>query len=1180
MIRKNLKYKISGIKENNLKNLDFEGETGEVIVISGVSGSGKSTLVNQVIAAEARRQSIIRKKTDDIYYYSVRPLFRTATKIPDPVIVSQRAITPSVSSTFGTRTGINNLIINLFVKKGEIHHLKKLIGKPDISTIIEFRIKYHPNAALLGRISNYENVSHSKLLALLTSLSIEHLFIRNEGGKAVKKVALNKLPNIRLDRHEIFIDLDQSQNIKLLISKTRATPFIINDSVELDCSEYGLSLDDGKSFKLPSKLLFSRSTMSSLSGCCSKCDGSGSYITYDCSSVIDTKAIIEEGFLKVPLTASGRYKGFKYLPSGFVRLLKKQGIDTKTSFSGLSKIQKDTVIDILNDKLSKNRNDPYTDNFSDGVQCEECLGTGLNTSARAVTINGKSIDFFFTLCSSDLHEELLQIQYEDDYLKKAMTVLSYISKLSIGHISLNRSTATLSSGELQRLKLLSVLLNKYSGRVVVIDEPSSNLQYKDNLKIVGLIKELKARNNSVIIVDHNPIYAAIADRELKIGPGSGDLGGRYCEVADLSDRINSFKDFENLEFLNKKFPLRIISFEDLRNINLKKVRILEKSITAVIGASGSGKTTLCRDLIYPALSATDEVMFFDSKPAQGSFNSIVATYLNVSDRMRKFYSSNMKSDLKAADFSFNSSGACDRCGGRGLIDGHVCGVCMGSRFKPDSALFQVEGMSIIDLLCSDLKEIPLNGGFSFLYDVVQVLNKLSLSHISLGRETSSLSGGELQRLKLAKFILFNKNRIESKKFYIILDEPCRGLDPESVDCLYQALNFYLKDTTVIVIEHNPQFIYKCQYIIDLGEGSGVKNQKTVVQGFVGEKDFPSLNHYNIMSKLISDYKINIDTENDQGLNIEDDFETRNIAGKKIELIPPLLISQKNFALEDKYSRKFIAYGDYDSFFYKNKESLEAGLSHYTEFFYNPFVVFLEKYPIVPDSLIKETVKKIDKSLVVCSSNVWDYKVCALSFEEAYVKGGGVVIISTQDYKYQYHGVRLFSVRDRIADKVFPEKFAFNLYKNSCDYCEGYGYIKSYPFKQWIKRSLSILDSSFIPYQVQKYIPKTAINRFYKEGLFDFSLPFNKLTKQEMNILLYGFKEYKFKKAGKLDDSESSFIEWRGLNSYVYRNSVKLSPKKDINTLLQFVECPFCSNGISNKSDYYNVDGVPFSDFLK
>ena len=175
---------------------------------------------------------------------------------------------------------------------------------------------------------------------------------------------------------------------------------------------------------------------------------------------------------------------------------------------------------------------------------------------------------------------------------------------------------------------------------------------------------------------------------------------------------------------------------------------------------------------------------------------------------------------------------------------------------------------------------------------------------------------------------------------------------------------------------------------------------------------------------------------------------------------------------------------------------------------------------------------------------------------------------------------MFSVRDRIADKVFPEKFAFNLYKNSCDYCEGYGYIKSYPFKQWIKRSLSILDSSFIPYQVQKYIPKTAINRFYKEGLFDFSLPFNKLTKQEMNILLYGFKEYKFKKAGKLDDSESSFIEWRGLNSYVYRNSVKLSPKKDINTLLQFVECPFCSNGISNKSDYYNVDGVPFSDFLK
>lgn len=1177
MVRKNLKYKITGIKENNLKNLDFHSETGEIVAVSGISGSGKSTLVNQVIANEANRQSYIRRKTDDIYYYSVRPSFKKATKIPEPITVSQRAVFQSSKSTFGTKTGINKLIVDIFVKRGEITHNGKLIVKPSVSEIVEFRDKYCPDSKFLGRVSNYENINPSKTTNLLKKLGVAYLFVRNEGKREIRKVSVNKLPTSRWDSYEVFIDLNIFEDLEVVLKKINLTPFIIDESIELNCSENGFSLDDGSVFRLPSRLLFSRSTMSSLSGCCSRCGGTGSYVTYDCLSAIDKKLVIEKGFLNVPLTASGRYRAFKYLPSGLANVLKKQGVDTRKSFSQLSLDQQDLVVKTLNEKLSNNRNDPYSANYYNEVECEECHGSGLSSDARHVKVNGKSIDSFFSLTASGLFSEISKID-SDEIVKKLVVILSYLSKLSIDHISFNRSTSTMSSGELQRLKLLMVVLKNYSHRVVVIDEPSSNLQYKDNLKIIDIVNGLKARNNSVIIVDHSPIYASIADKNIKVGPGSGDSGGEYCEIDRIEKIVSSFKVPNKSNFPAKPPSFKTVSLPKIRNVALKKVKIAEGVITAVIGASGSGKSTLCRDLIYPALLNNEKAILFDSKPARGASNSIVATYLNVFDKIRKFYSSSVGSDLNAGDFSFNSTGACEHCSGRGHVGEHICGVCLGSRFKPESALFQIEGMSVTDLLRSDLKKIPLDGSYSFLSDVIQVLTKLSLSHISLGRETSSLSGGELQRLKLARFMLSNINNDSSEKYYVILDEPCRGLDPDSIGCLYEALNHYLRDATLIVIEHNPHFIYKCQYVIDMGDAQGIKNQKTVKQGRIDENKFPSLNHYNLMSDLIGDSTPPTDFGEVVATDI-DLGESRDICGKKLDLVPSLLLNQKNFSLEEKYSKKFVV--DYDggsSYFYRNKSALERSLSGFDEFFYNPFFVFLEKFSRVPESIFKDVFKGVDKGAIACSDDVWKFKVKANSFEEAYVKGGGCVIVFDNN-EYQYHAIRFIDIDRFVVDKVFPNNYAFNLYKNSCDYCGGYGYIKSYPFSKWIKRSLSIFDDSFVPLPIKKIIPKVAVKRFAKEKLFDFSLPYNKLSTEETNILLYGFKAYRFRKSGKMDDNESSYIEWKGLNSYIYRNAAKLSPKKDINSLLQLEVCPFCSNGLSKKSDNYRIDNVPFSDFL-
>lgn len=1178
MIRKTLKYKITGIEENNLKDLDFHSETGEVVVVSGVSGSGKSTLVNQVIANEAKRQSLIRRKTDDIYYYSIRPLYKKATKLPEPIIVSQRSVFQSSNSTFGTKTGINNLVVDLFVKRGEITHNGKLIVKPTISEIIEFRDRYFPGAKFLGQISSFEKINHSKLIKILKKLGVSRLLVRDESRKGIRDVAVNKLPADRWDRYEIFIDLNILQDIGFVFENISLTPFIVDETIELNCSENGLSLDDGSIFRLPSRLLFSSSTMSSLSGACSKCDGNGSYVTYDCFSAIDKDLIIEKGFLNVPCSASGRYRAFKYLPSGLANVLKKRGVDTKKSFSQLSRQQQSLVVEILNEKLSNNRSDPYSEKFYKEVECGECFGSGLSADARYVKINGKSIDSYFTLSASDLFLELLKIN-SCDVVEKISTRLTYLKKLSIDHIPLNRTTSTMSSGELQRLKLLSVVLRNYTHRIIVIDEPSSNLHYKDNIEIIKIVAELKARNNSVIIVDHCPIYTCIADRNIKIGPGSGYRGGEYCEIDRVDNITSSFKIPKQLKLPTKSLSFKMLSLSPIRNIALKEFKITEGVVTAIIGASGSGKSTLCRDLIYPALLNDEKVIFLDSKPVRGSSTSIVATYLNAFDKIRKFYStSSINSNLNASDFSFNSTGACGHCNGRGRVGEHVCGVCLGSRFKPESALFKIEDISIIDLLNCDLADIPLDGSYSFLSDVIDVLTKLSLSHISLGRETLSLSGGELQRLKLARFMLGNIKNDSKEKYYVILDEPCRGLDPESINCLYEALNHYMCGATIIVIEHNPHFIYKCHYVVDMGGAQGIKSQNTIVQGRIDENKFPSLNHYELMSGIVEGSFRSIGLREVCGTDTELN-ESKDISGKKLHLLPSLLVNQKNFSLEKKYSKNFtVNYDNGISFFYKSEGNLRKKLSKVSEFYYNPFFVFLEKFDRVPESIFKNVVKGIDKNVVDYSGDVWKFRVRASSFEEAYVKGGGCVIVYA-DNKYQYHAVRFVDPEGHVVDKVFPDKYAFNLYKNSCDYCGGYGYLKSYPFDKWIKRSLSIFDDSFVPLPLNKIIPKATVKRFAKENLFDFSLPYNKLSSDECNILLYGFKAYKFKKNGKPENNESSYIEWRGLNSYIYRNAAKLSPGKDINALLEYHKCPFCSNGISKKSDNYMIDNVPISDFL-
>ncbi|PCC99260.1 ATP-binding cassette domain-containing protein [Halopseudomonas pelagia] len=1173
-------FEITGITENNLKNIDFYAEAAEVILINGVSGSGKSTLVNQVIAAEAMRQSKLRRKSDNLFDYCVRPNFQAATRMPESAIISQRSVMPSASSTFGTRTGLNDLLIRLFVQRGEIHYRGSTISKPSIETIIQFRQLYHPQARILGCIARYEEIGRTQI-DLLRNAGIKQVFLRAEGKHALRPLALGKLVTSKLTACEVFIDLDIG-DAPALLKKSKAVPVLMDDSLEIDFNECGVALEDGTVFRLPSKLLFSRSAMSSHSGCCRVCGGTGTVTHYDVERTVDGQAPLKNGFLNVPLSPSGRYKGFKFLPSGLLALLKKEGIDVNKSYCSLSNEHKSTILNILKDKLARNNNDPAAQQFISIEPCNDCEGSGLGWQARSVTFNGKSIAYFFGLTPSKLLTELLfPVTNKDDGMHKLRVVLDYLSALSIDHINLNRPTLSMSSGELQRMRLLPVLINQYSGRLVIIDEPSSNLQYRDNLKILQLINQLRARNNSILIVDHNPVYRTIADRTVKIGPGPGHRGGFYCvaddyaqSVAGLGNLVKNFKPAADFKYIT-------LELQRLRSLHLEKVRIPYSAFTAIIGSSGAGKSTLCRELIYPALlQRSENVVLLDSTPPRGASNSIVATYLNVFDKIRKFYAQSDGCELAESDFSFNSTGACGHCQGTGIVAEQVCSLCFGSRFRSEIALLGVEGITLTDLLAADLDQIPLDGGLAFLSAAINILKRLSLSHLSLGRKTGSLSGGELQRLKVARFLMAHQSDRNSSSSFVILDEPCRGLDPQAVKDLFETLKDFLSDATVLVIEHNPHFIYRCEFIIDMGEGSGLKDDSTVVQGQIGEKEFPSLNHARILTESGSPNGLLIPCE-ETDLHIEDDEFPKELNGKRYGLILPLFIKQKNFALEEKFSEYFnLVTPDDNIFLHRSREALERALQKERRFFFNPFIALLERFPRVPISLQREILKKFDKRNIDCDDNPWSFRVCADSLQSAYLNGAGVVIVPRTNGNFDYHTVRLLSLHERVVDRAFPHEFAFNLYRNSCHYCSGYGHIQSYPLREWINSSCSVLESDFMHYPLHKVIPKATIKRFAKEELFDLSKPAVTLSEHELNILLYGFKAYKFRKRDERDDSESAFFEWRGVNSYLYRNAEKLSPGKNINNSIEWLTCPFCIQGYSDKVRFYGFEGGVITDFLR
>ncbi|HZH87053.1 MAG TPA: excinuclease ABC subunit UvrA [Brumimicrobium sp.] len=520
------------------------------------------------------------------------------------------------------------------------------------------------------------------------------------------------------------------------------------------------------------------------------------------------------------------------------------------------------------------------------TKCPDCKGTRLRKDANYVKVGGKSISEVILTSVEDnlvffknIELDKQQLEIGKRILVEIQNRLNWLNEVGLGYLTLNRQANTLSGGESQRINLATSLGSSLVGSMYILDEPSIGLHPKDTERLVGVLNELKNLGNTVIIVEHEEAIMQAADEIIDIGPRAGVNGGELV-FQGTHKQLISAKGSLTADYLTGRKEIPVPEKRrDLKNAihiieasenNLKKisVKIPLHGMVCVTGVSGSGKSTLIKDILYPALSKKlgihgntigkhaeitgdfshiEAIEFVDQNPIGRSSRSNPVTYVKAFDEIRTLYSrlklAKMR-NLKPGYFSFNvPGGRCEVCEGEGVITVSMqfmadiqlkCEACNGSRYKDDALEIKYEDKSIADLLAMDIDE-ALNffksqeGSLEKkIVDRIQPLVDVGLGYLTMGQSSSTLSGGEAQRIKLASFLVKAKN---PTKTMFIFDEPTTGLHFDDVNKLLISLNRLIEiGHSVLIIEHDMDVVKNADWVIDLGPDGGVHGGSLVAQG--------------------------------------------------------------------------------------------------------------------------------------------------------------------------------------------------------------------------------------------------------------------------------------------------------------------------------------------------------------
>ncbi len=645
---------------------------------------------------------------------------------------------------------------------------------------------------------------------------------------------------------------------------------------------------DGMKFLEPNVHLFS---FNNPYGACPKCEGYGDVIGIDPDLVVPNTAlsIYEETVFPWRGESMSWYRdqlvnsAYKFdfpIHKPWFELSEEQKQlvwNGNDHFIGIHKF-----FEQLEEKSYKIQNRVMLSRYRGKTKCSLCGGKRLRKEANYVKIQEKSISDLIELPIKNLIPffQELELSANDQtianrLLKEITTRLDFLDKVGLNYLTLNRKSNTLSGGESQRINLATSLGSSLVGSMYILDEPSIGLHPKDTENLIDVLKSLRDLGNTVIVVEHDEDIMKAADEIIDIGPEAGTLGGKVVATGTFEEILT--KDTLTAKYLNGELEIEVpkerrnsknyIQVVGARENNLKNINVTFplNMLSVVTGVSGSGKSTLVKKILYPAIlkevggygekagqftklegkySQIKQVEFVDQNPIGRSSRSNPVTYIKAYDDIRALFAAQKLSKLhgyQAKHFSFNvDGGRCEKCKGEGEItvemqfmaDVHlVCDVCEGKRFKKEVLEVQFEGKNINDILNLTIDNAIAHFSAHGQKKIVQKLKPLQdvgLGYVTLGQSSSTLSGGEAQRIKLASFLVKGSN---ADKTLFIFDEPTTGLHFHDIKKLLKSFDELIaKGHSIIVIEHNIELIKCADYIIDLGPEGGENGGNLLVEG--------------------------------------------------------------------------------------------------------------------------------------------------------------------------------------------------------------------------------------------------------------------------------------------------------------------------------------------------------------
>jgi len=900
------KITVRGARQHNLKNINVEIPRNTLTVITGLSGSGKSSLAFDTIYAEGQRRYVetLSAYARQFLDQMERPDVDAIDGLSPSISIEQKTTSRSPRSTVGTITEIYDYLRLLYASIGVPHcpNCGRAVSRQSAEHIVSRVMSLRPEdrVMVLAPIVRGRKGEFKKEMDKLMQQGFTRARVDGELLNLEDEIKLDKRKNHTI---EVVIDrllvkpgiearLQNSVNTAMKLANGLVQVGVVGGeeqlySARLACPDCGIDVPqlEPRSF-----------SFNSAYGACPECHGLGSKYDFDPAKVIVdwSKPLLDGGL--GPGSASGNLlhmlrtaapaQGidlsvpFEKLGSAAQKFIlygdaKKRGNGSRSGFRG--------VIAYLNDVQRESVSDSYREwllNYMSASPCPACGGRRLRPESLAVKVNGLSIADFTALpvaralqTSSAIklsgREEIIAGRIVHEIAER----LQFLNAVGLGYISLDRSAATLSGGEGQRIRLATQIGSRLRGVLYVLDEPSIGLHHRDNGKLLNALEELRGLGNTVLVVEHDEETIRRADYVIDLGPGAGRHGGELVasgtpqEVMHVADSLTGqyISGKKKIEMLpERRHPNgAAITVLGARENNLKNLDVAFPLgiMTVVTGVSGSGKSSLVNDILYRALAKhlyrsreepgahksitgvenIDKVIQIDQSPIGRTPRSNPATYTSVFTYIRDLFSmlpESRERGYKAGRFSFNvAGGRCEACQGEGerriemnfLPDVYVlCEVCGGHRYNQETLAVKYKGYSIADLLEMPVSDaLPIMETHPQIRPRLQTLLDVGLGYIHLGQSSVTLSGGEAQRIKLAREL----SKRQTGRTLYLLDEPTTGLHFDDVSKLLQVLH-RLADlgNTVIIIEHNLDVIRNADWIIDLGPEGGEEGGRIVAQG--------------------------------------------------------------------------------------------------------------------------------------------------------------------------------------------------------------------------------------------------------------------------------------------------------------------------------------------------------------